>query len=112
MTGPVSSVRSAGFAMFVGGYAVAFALSNHAYGSLAVPSPFWLPDSVLLVALLLSPRTRWWMFLIAIWPTRLIIGAPAGTPLWFLLVTTANDALKGFGAAWLLGKVLRRSVLL
>jgi hypothetical protein len=30
------------------GYSLALSLSERAYGSLAVPSPFWLPDSVLL----------------------------------------------------------------
>jgi hypothetical protein len=43
---------------FVVGYFCAFALSERACGTLAVPSPFWLPDAVLLCALLLTPRSQ------------------------------------------------------
>jgi two-component system sensor histidine kinase UhpB len=77
---------------------------------LAVPSPFWLPDSVLLCALLLTPARDWWIFVVAIWPVRLLIGAAPGTPLWFQLATIANDALKATVAAWLLQRILGRRV--
>src|SRR5262245_8069168 len=80
--------------VFAIGYFLAVKLGEHAYGSLAVPSPFWLPDSVLLCALLLTPASQWWIYLAAIWPIRLLAGAVPGTPLWFALVSIANDALK------------------
>ena len=100
----------ASFAIFVIGYVVAVALSEHGYGSLAVPSPFWLPDSVLLCALLLTPPEEWWIFLTAIVPLRVFIGAAPGTPLWFQLLTIAIDAAKAIAAAWLLSRVLGRRV--
>lgn len=59
-------------AIFIAAYFLAFRLSEHVYGSLAVPSPFWLPDSVLLCALLVAPKPQWWVFAIAIWPIRLV----------------------------------------
>ncbi len=88
--------------LFVAGYFLAVISTEHLYASLSVPSPFWFPDSVLLCALLLTRRRFWWMFLLAVWPIRLLAGAPAGTPLWFLLASIANDSLKAILAAWLL----------
>jgi two-component system sensor histidine kinase UhpB len=92
------------------GYVVAVALSEHGYGSLAVPSPFWLPDSVLLCALLLTPVDEWWIFVTAILPLRLFIGTVSGTPVWFQVLTIAIDAAKAIAAAWLLSRVLGRRV--
>ena len=97
-------------ALFVGAYFVAVRLAEHLYGSLAVPSPFWFPDSVLLCALLLARKQHWWLFLLLTLPIRLLAGAPAGTPLWFLFASFANDVLKVLLAAWLLQCVLRRPV--
>jgi len=97
-------------AVFAAIYGLASVLSEHAYGSLAVPSPFWLPDSVLLCALLLVPRTQWWVFVAAIWPLRLLVGAVPGTPLWFQVTALANDSIKGLAAAWLLHHFVRRPV--
>src|SRR4051812_11438083 len=96
-------------ATFAAGYALAFTLSERAYGALAIPSPFWLPDAVLLSALLLAPRAQWWVLLAAIWPIRLLLGAPPGTPFWFQITTAAIDTAKGTAAAWLLQRCLRRS---
>lgn len=95
---------------FVAAYAVAFAATEHAYGSLAVPSPFWLPDSVLLCALLLAPRTHWWFYVVAVWPVRLVLDAVPGTPPWFQVATTANDVVKALAGAWLLQGIVGREI--
>lgn len=89
-------------------YFVAVSASEHLYGSLHLPSPFWLPDSVLLCALLLIPRRLWWIVFLAVWPVRLLAGVPHGTPLWFWLTSIVNDSLKAFLAAWLLHRMLGR----
>jgi signal transduction histidine kinase len=102
--------RYASFAVFIIGYVLSVTLSEHGYGSLSVPSPFWLPDSVLLCALLLTPAGSWWIFVATIVPVRLLVGAVPGTPLWFQLMAIANDAAKGVAAAWLLQRVLGRRV--
>ena len=102
--------RPAVLAGFVAGYAVAVLLAEHTYGSVSVPSPFWLPDSVLLCALLLAPRSQWWVFAFAIWPVRIFVGAVPGTPVWFQFVSLANDTAKGLAAAWLLGRFVRRPI--
>ena len=94
--------RARDLAMFAFAYAIAFKLGDHTYGSLAVASPFWLPDSVLLCTLLLAPRSEWWAYIAAIAPIRLVTGALPGTPLWFVFVATSNDAVKGIATAWLL----------
>jgi len=70
-------------------------------------APFWLPDSVLLCALLLSRppdlvdlsrRT------LACTPVR----CPPSAPMWFLLAAFLNDSLKALVAAALLRRVLPR----
>lgn len=91
-------------------YLVAIRASEHLYGSLHLPSPFWLPDSVLLCALLLIPRRLWWTAFLVVWPIRLLAGVPHGTPLWFWLTAIGNDSLKALLAAWLLQRVLDRPV--
>jgi len=104
------ALRPEAILAFIGCYALAYGASEHAWGSLAVPSPFWLPDSILLCALLLSPSENWWIFLVAIWPIRLLVGALPGTPLWFQLATIAIDASKAIAAAWLLRNIIGRRV--
>jgi PAS domain S-box-containing protein len=98
------------FSVFVVGYFLSILAGEHVYGSLAVPSPFWLPDSVLLCALLLAPRDRWWLLIGATWPIRLAAGLPQSTPSWFVLSGIANDSLKAFAAAWLLQRFLGSAV--
>jgi two-component system sensor histidine kinase UhpB len=95
---------------FIVTYLIAFSLSTRVYGTSGLSSPFWFPDSVLLSALLLAPREQWWIFLVAIWPLRLLSGARPGTPLWFQLVSIANDALKGLASAWLIQRFVGRRI--
>jgi two-component system sensor histidine kinase UhpB len=70
----------------------------------------WLPDSILLSALLLTPAEHWWIFLAVVWPIRLTLGATPGTPLWFELVSILNDSMKAILAAWLLRRFVGRRV--
>lgn len=70
--------------------------------SSAYPSPLWFPDSVLLAALLFTPKSRWWMFITFQLPIRLLVAVPEGTPAWFLLACFANDSLKALLSASLL----------
>jgi PAS domain S-box-containing protein len=98
------------FAIFAGAYFLSVTGSEHLYGSRAVPSPFWLPDSILLCALLLTPRSSWWVLILASWPIRFVAGAPDGTPLWFVLASTMNDSLKALLAGWLLHRLIGRPV--
>src|SRR5262245_57380955 len=72
----------------------------------ASASPFWFPDSVLLCALLVVRRSRWWLFVLAPLPIRLLVETPADVPLWFLLATFAIDSAKGLLTATLLQKVV------
>src|SRR5215472_2209745 len=46
--------------------------------SQATASPFWFPDSVLLCALLLVQPARWWVFVFATLPIRLLAPVSAG----------------------------------
>jgi two-component system sensor histidine kinase UhpB len=87
-------------------YFLAVRLSQGRYGTAYVSSPFWLPDAILLCALLLTPRTNWWIFAIAVWPIRWVAGAAPGTPAWFLGISIANDLLKALCTAWTLQRLL------
>ena len=66
------------------------------------PSPLWFPDSVLLCALLLTPRRTWWMYILAPIPIRFLVAVPVGMPVWFLPAVFVNDSLKALLAAFLL----------
>jgi two-component system, LuxR family, sensor kinase FixL len=91
--GPRHLQDAAGFSVFVVAYYLAYR-----YGmsfSQVTASPFWFPDSVLLCALLKSPRRRWWIFIAATLPIRLFSEVAAGIPFWFLLATFAIDSAKG-----------------
>jgi PAS domain S-box-containing protein len=81
-------------AAFLAAYGNAISLSPHA------GSPFYLPDSVLLCALLLTRTRVWWAFIVAVLPIRLLVVTP-GLPMWFVLLAFANDSLKGLAAAYL-----------
>src|SRR5579859_3466985 len=59
---------------------------------------FWPPNAVVLAAFLLTPYSRWWMFLAAVFPVHLLIQLSTGIPLatacgWFL--TNSAEALLG-----------------
>ena len=70
-------------------------------------APLWLPDSVLLCALLLTPKKRWLSFALVGLPIRL---AHAGVATWFLSVTYLNDCLKAAFSAYLLQRFIPNSV--
>ena len=105
-----SGISVRGVLLFAAGYYLSVQWGEHLYGKLAVPSPFWLPDAVLLSTFLLTQKRHWPLVAVAVIPIRLAAGAVSGTPLWFLLFASANDLLKALFAAWLLLRVLRRPV--
>jgi len=81
---------AAGIVLFSAGYYAAFW-----FDFLGHPSPFWIPDSILLCALLRAHPRHWWIFLLLIFPLRLLGDIASPRPLWFLLTTTGIDAVKG-----------------
>lgn len=94
-----------GFIAFAFAYLVAYRFGQSF--SPAVSAPFWFPDSVLLCALLSTPRRRWWLLLLGILPLRLLGDPQAGAPWWFLGSVYLNDCAKGVIGAWLLQKFMR-----
>jgi PAS domain S-box-containing protein len=95
-----------GFLAFVVAYYWAYDYGrsfNH-----AAASPFWFPDSILLCALLLNRRGKWWLYVLTALPIRLFSSGLIETfPLWFLLGTYTIDSLRSLAAAWALRRVLR-----
>jgi hypothetical protein len=97
----LSGVSFRSVVAFIAGYYLSVRLGEAAYGTLAVSSPFWLPNAVLLTTFLLTPRRHWALIAVAVFPIRLLAGAPSGTPLWFLLFASADDLVTTLLAAWL-----------
>jgi signal transduction histidine kinase len=100
---PFSARGVFGFIVFFVGLALAYHFGMSS--SNAVPAVLWLPDSVLLCALLFSSPRRWWVYLLVTLPVRLYVGIHAGIPLRLILVTFPNDCLKAMLSAWLLRRV-------
>jgi len=72
-----------------------------------VSAPFWFPDSVLLCALLVTPRRWWWLLLAGTLPIRFGVEWPTQSPLWFLGTCYLNDCAKAVAGAWLLQRFMR-----
>lgn len=87
-------------ALFAAAYLAAYAFSRWlAQGN---GTRLWLPDSVLLCALLLTPRKKWWLYLLMTMPARFFPGLRPQVAAWFLWLTWANDLAKALLTAYLL----------
>jgi signal transduction histidine kinase len=61
-------------------------------------SAFWPPNAILLAALLLSPRTVWWILVVAMVPPHFAAQHQAGVPIWTAaswFLTNTTEALIG-----------------
>lgn len=86
--------------LFAAAYLAAYAFSRWlAQGN---GTRLWLPDSVLLCALLLTPRKKWWLYLLLTMPARFLPGVRPQVAAWFLLLTWTNDLAKALLVAYLL----------
>src|SRR5580700_10796904 len=92
------------FAAFVTAYWFAYRFGM-SFGHQS-PSPFWIPDSVLLAALLGSQPRYWWLFVAATLPIRVGEGVFMGFPPIFLTETFAIDAVRCLFDAYILRRVL------
>lgn len=83
-------------------------------------APFWPPNVILLCALLFAPRSRWWIFILVVFPAHFIAELQVGMPLPQNLVAFATNCtvaiLGAIGILRLLGDpprldTLRRAAL-
>ena len=88
--------------LFAVAYLAAYACAR--YFAQRTATRLWLPDSILLCALLLVPRKKWWLYLLATTPTRFVPELRPNVAAWFLWATWLNDVAKAMLAAWLLQK--------
>src|ERR1051326_782371 len=86
--------------VFAGAYLGAYAFSR--WLSQGNGTRLWLPDSVLLCALLLAPKKKWWLYLLLAVPARFVPGVRPQVSTWFLCLTLANDLAKALLVAYLL----------
>ena len=96
------------FAAFVASYWLAYRFGM-SFGHQS-PSPFWIPDSVLIAALLRSQPRYWWIFVLATLPIRAGQGFFMGFPLPFLVATFAIDAVRCMFDAFVLRRVLSNPI--
>src|SRR6266436_4517879 len=99
ITGSSSIIRPALAALLVGlayygGVKIGFALTFQPHPV----STLWPPNSILLAALLLSPKRRWWFLFLAALPVHFGVELQAGVPIlmvtcWF--VSNCCEALIG-----------------
>src|SRR5712672_279393 len=90
-------------------FAIAYSLA-YGYGSYfsqLAAAPLWFPDSVLLCALLLVPRKKWWLYILVTSAIRLMPWPHRAVPDWFVFATTVNDVLKALLAAYCLRYIAR-----
>lgn len=61
----------------------------------------WPPNSILMAALLLTPRRMWWVSLVAVLPAHWLVQAQSGVPasmIWCWYISNSCEALIGAGA--------------
>src|SRR5262245_33400415 len=61
----------------------------------ATPSIMWPPNAILTVTLLLAPRRRWWLYLLAAFPAHLVAELGMAWPLSLVLalfITNCSEA--------------------
>src|SRR4051812_6178919 len=78
---PVGAFR---VVLFAAAYLIAFR-----YGLLftqAAAAPLWIPDSILLCALVMAPRRKWWLYITVGLAIRLLPPLFPPAPAWFMLV--------------------------
>ena len=93
-----------GFCIFLTAFYAAYQLGMSFSPQLS--APFWLPDSVLLCALLCTRRSWWWLFLLATLPIRLFTNVPPDANFGFLFAVYVNDCAKAMLSAWLLQRFM------
>jgi signal transduction histidine kinase/integral membrane sensor domain MASE1 len=78
---------------------LAVALSYFLGSSLGLSLPFpstqisaiWPPNAILLAVLLLTPRRRWWIYLLAVFPVHLLVQMMKEIPLQIVLINFAGN---------------------
>lgn len=86
-----------GLCVFAAAYYVTFKFTVDP--SVQTPSPFWLPNSILLCALLRSHPRHWWMILLITVPIRLMDNVFPAHPLWYRAGMTAVSAVQALAGA-------------
>jgi PAS domain S-box-containing protein len=86
-----------GLCIFTAVYFLAFKFST--YPSTRVPSEFWLPNSLLLCALLRSRPRHWWLILLLTVPIRLTDNVIPPHPIWYRVAMTAVSAAQALAGA-------------
>ncbi|HEY7293278.1 MAG TPA: MASE1 domain-containing protein [Vicinamibacterales bacterium] len=93
-------------AIFEIGYVAAYAWAMAA--TFSAGAPLWPPDAVLLGALLLDTPARWWIYVAAALPIRLVYAFARPMEFWFSIGFFVNDACRALLSAYLIRRTLGR----
>src|SRR4051812_5819548 len=97
--------------LVAGGYFLGSVLGLSLRFPAAHVSALWPPNAILLAALLVAPRRRWWIYLLAALPAHLLGQGLMGIPLPVVLITfagnTAEDLLSVLAILRFLGEPKR-----
>lgn len=93
-------------AAYYAGSRIGFALTPH-QTPIAL---FWPPNAILLASLLLMPRRRWWICVLAVFPAHMLVQTQIGIPLlpalgWY--IGNTSEALIGAAAVTYLSRIGR-----
>jgi len=102
------AIESSAFAPLI--VAVAYAVGSLAGLSLQFPhtqiSVFWPPNAILLAALLVTPRSRWWVHVAAVLPAHLLVQLAMGIALPAAFVNFAGNSADALLAAFAIDLVV------
>jgi PAS domain S-box-containing protein len=95
-------------------FLAAFALAYYACARLGLAlrfpgssaSAIWPANALLLAALVQTPPSRWWLFLLAAVPSHLAAHVPYGFPGWLVLIQILNNSVLTSGTAFCLRATL------
>lgn len=90
---------AAGLCLFAISYFLAFKFTGDRTG--ASPSPLWIPNSLLLCALLRSRPKYWWLFLLITVPIRLTDNVFPLHPVWYRVGTMTVSGVQALAGAWI-----------
>jgi signal transduction histidine kinase/DNA-binding response OmpR family regulator len=76
------------------------------HGVPPLPVPLFLPQAVMLAVLLLTPRSRWWLYLLVYYVLQIVLGASTGLPVWYAAQTNVGNVLEPLVGAFLITRFL------
>jgi signal transduction histidine kinase/DNA-binding response OmpR family regulator/integral membrane sensor domain MASE1 len=75
-----------------------------------LPVPLFPPQAIMLAVLLLTPRSRWWLYLLVYYALQIVLGSYTGLPVWYAAQTNVANVLEPLIGAYLITRLLKLPV--